>query len=214
MKYFIDSGDMAEIEEAISLGACGITANPSMYAKSGQAFYPFLKTCSGFDLPFLSGEVMGSSTEEMLKEADAILGINPNIVIKINFSKEGLKLCRLLKQKNAKCALTLIFTLAQAVAAVNAGADFVFPFVGRSDEYGGNGIALTASIQQLIAAKGYPVKVVAASIKNLRQLEELAACKVDYAALSFALLETSLVHPLTEAGARTFGEDWKKVDIY
>lgn len=214
MKYFIDSGDMAQIEEAVALGACGITANPSMYVKSGQAFYPFLKTCSGFGLPFLSGEVMGSGTEEMLKEADGILGINPDIVIKINFSKEGLKFCRLLKQKNIKCALTLIFTLAQAMAAINAGADFIFPFVGRSDEYGGNGLALAASIQELIAAKGYPVKVVAASIKNLRQLEDLAACNVDCAALSYALLEASLVHPMTETGSQAFMEDWNKVTMY
>lgn len=211
MKYIIDSADLSEIKEAISLGVCGITANPSMYAKKEQAFYPFLTACADYRLPFLSGEVMGESAEEMLKEAERILSIHPGIVIKINFSPEGLKACKQLSGKGVSCAITLIFTMAQAIAAIGAGAAYIFPFVGRTDEYGGDGLALISSICQMVAAKGYPVKVVAASIKNLHQLEALAIAGADYAAIPYRLLIASLHHPLTDSGRRAFLEDWAQV---
>lgn len=211
MKYMIDSADLKEIEEAAAMGVYGITANPSMYLKCGQPFYPFLRACLKWRTPFLSGEVMETTMEKMLPEAERILAIDPGIVIKINFSKEGLKLCRYLSQKGVRCAVTLIFTIAQAAAAAEAGASYVFPFVGRTDEYGADGLKLVLSVQRMLRAHNEPTNVVAASIKNLRQLEELAAAGVDYAAVSYALFERALCHPLTESGLEAFQADWKEV---
>lgn len=106
--------------------------------------------------------------------------------------------------------MTLIFTVPQAVAAINAGADYLFPFIGRSDEYGLDGMDLVSSIQKLITQKDYPVSVVAASIKNLHQLEELAKAGLDYAAIPYGLYIKSLYHPMTETSAEGFSKDWKQ----
>lgn len=213
MRYLIDSANLKEIEEAVSMGVYGITANPSMYRQNGQPFYPFLQACLKWELPFLSGEVMGPSVDKMLDEAERILAINPNIVIKIGFSREGLKVCRILTKKGISCAMTLIFTVGQAVAAIGAGAAWLFVFVGRTDEYGGNGLELVASIQRMVLTGKYPVRIVAASIKNLHQLESLAAAGTDCAAIPYALFEKSLCHPLTESGMSAFESDWKYVRL-
>ena len=58
MKYIIDSASLEEIQEALELGAYGVTANPSMYLKNRQEFLPFLRPCSTMNLSFLRGEVM------------------------------------------------------------------------------------------------------------------------------------------------------------
>lgn len=209
MRYLIDSANDRQISEALSMGACGITANPSMYLKNQQDFHGFLKRYASMELPFLSGEVMGETLEEMRAEAQKIHSIHPDIIMKLNFSKEALILCRELHSQGISTAMTLIFTISQANAAVNAGADYLFPFVGRSDEYGLDGMELIKSIQKMADLKKEQFSVVAASIKNLHQLEELAKAGIDYAAIPYELYEKSLSHPLTDRGAAGFAEDWK-----
>ena len=86
--------------------------------------------------------------------------------------------------------------------------DYLFFFIGRNEEYGSDAMRILSNIQEMIAAKRYPVKTVAASIKNLAQLEKLAAMKVDYAAIPYTLYMKSLEHPLTDSGARTFEDDF------
>lgn len=211
MLYIIDSANDEEIQEALALGACGITANPTMYLKNNQNFYSFLMKYSKLELPFLSGEVIGENLDEMLEEIEKIVNISPDIIIKLNFSKTALKLCNILKKRGIRTAITLIFTINQAVAAINAGANFLFPFIGRSDEYGLDGMKLVTSIQQIIIKNNYPISVVAASIKNIHQLEVLAESGIDYAAIPYSLYEKSLEHPLTKKNNESFVSDWNNV---
>ncbi len=212
MLYIIDSANDDDIKNALDFGACGITANPTMYLKNNQNFYSFLAKYSKLELPFLSGEVMGDSLEEMLQEVDKIIAIDPNIIIKLNFSSNALKLCNILKKRGIRTAITLIFTVNQAVAAINAGANYLFPFIGRSDEYGLDGMKLVTTIQQIIIKNNYPVSVVAASIKNVHQLEVLAESGVDYAAIPYNLYVKSLDHPLTQTNRKAFCNDWEQVE--
>ena len=212
MRYIIDTANEEQIQTALSMGVCGVTANPSMYLKNNVDFYGFLKRYSLLELEFLSGEVMGDTFEEMKEEVNKILCINKNIVIKVNFSTEGLKLCKYLKNLGVKVAITLIFDIRQAIAAINAGADYIFPFVGRNEEIGNDGLQIIHEIQQIIKDQNYKTKVVAASIKNLYQLEQLAMYHIDYAAIPYDLLIKSLNHPLTTSGLKTFKEDWEKVE--
>lgn len=208
MRYLIDSAASEEIERALAWGASGITANPSMYRAQNVKLEAFLQNYAKKPDIFLSGEVLADTAEEMIEQAERIRKIDERIVIKINFSEQGLIACNMLTQRGFSCAVTLIFTVAQAVAAMNAGAAYVFPFVGRTDQYsGGDGLQMVAAVTEI--AQRANVHVVAASIKSLYQLEMLAKLGVDYAAIPFALYQQSLYHPLTVQGAQDFAEDWK-----
>jgi transaldolase len=209
--YIIDTANDEEIKESLSLGINGVTANSSMYLKNNTNFYGFLKEYSSKNLDFLSGEVMGDTFEDMVEEVNKIQEIDNSIVIKINFSEEGLKLCKYLKEKGIKSAMTLIFNVAQAVAAINAGADYLFVFIGRNDDNGNDGLSIIESIQSIVKEKDYKTKVVAASIKNLYQLERLSTIGIDFAAIPYNLYTKSLYHPLTESGSATFKEDWQSL---
>lgn len=210
MLYLIDSANAQEIHSALALGMCGITANPSMYRKQQLSLTSFVKTYANQGLAFLSAEVIGTY-EKMLTQARHLHALDASIVIKINFSKDGLRLVKQLSQEKIKTAMTLVFSLSQAVAAINAGCDYLFFFIGRNEEAGYDGLAILQKVQAMIVAKHYAVKTVAASIKNLYQVERLAALGVDYAAIPYTLYEASLYHPLSEAGAKSFEEDYRSL---
>lgn len=209
MQYLIDTADPNEIEEVMAYGIDGITANTTMYRRQGIGVRSFVARWAERKPSFLSGEVIGSF-EQMEERAKELLAIDPDIVIKINFSKEGLRLAHRLHQQGVRTAMTLLFTVTQAVAAMQAGCDYLFFFIGRNEEQGWDGMEAIAQLQALVDACGAETKVVAASIKNLYQLEQLARHHIDCAAIPYALYMRSLQHPLTESGAKTFIEDYEQ----
>lgn len=207
MKYLIDDANHQHIEESLSMGIYGVTANPSMYKNNQTTLLDFINYYKSYHLPFLSAEVMKEDFEDLKKETKKILEITKDVVIKINFSKEGLKLCDYLHKKGVRTAMTLVFTLAQVNAAINAGADYIFFFIGRNDEYGNDGLDLIYKASLL--CKSTQTKVVAASIKHLQHLQALCEMNIDYAAIPYNLYMKSLEHPLTTQGYLGFKKDWQ-----
>lgn len=211
MKYLIDTANLKDIKEYLSLGIKGVTANPSMYLKENIDLLTFLKEANKLNPQILTAEVMDTNLEDALKSCDEILKINKDIIIKINFSHFGLKLINHLHNKGIKTACTLIFNVNQASLAINAGADYIFPFIGRNDENGYDGLKVLTDICDFIAIKGYETKVVAASIKNVYHLQEAILCGCDYCAITADTLNKAMYHQLTEAGAKGFESDWTKL---
>lgn len=209
MQYLIDTADPKEIEEVMAYGIDGITANTTMYRKQAIGVKEFVAKWAEKKPSFLSGEVIGTFAQ-MEQQAKELLAIDPGIVIKINFSKDGLRLAHQLHQQGVRTAMTLLFTVTQAVAAMQAGCDYLFFFIGRNEEQGWDGLEAITALQAMIDARHLSAKVVAASIKNLYQLEQLARRQIAYAAIPYALYIRSLQHPLTESGAKTFIEDFEQ----
>lgn len=206
MKYLIDDANIEHIQETLSMGIYGVTANPTMYTKNKISLTTFLQTFQTCDQTFLSGEVMQDNYEDMLLEAEGILNISKNIVIKINFSKAGLQLCKELHLRGVKTAMTLVFSLPQCAASINAGADYIFFFIGRNEDQGSDGLAILRDAITL--TKETNSHMVAASIKHIYHLQELCKINVEYAALPYELYMKSLEHPLTTSGYAQFKQDW------
>lgn len=209
MLYLIDSANHTQIENSLAIGAYGVTANTSMYCKENVSISSFVQTYANRALPFFSIEVIGTY-DEMLKQAYEHLSVDSSIIIKINFSNDGLRLVSTLHKEGYRTALTLVFSISQALAAINAGVDYIFFFIGRNEENGHDALQFIKVIQQMIHNKHYKTKVVAASIKNLYQLEQLAALCIDYAAIPYDLYIRSLYHDLTFKGKDTFEKDFNK----
>ncbi|MDL2276940.1 transaldolase, partial [Breznakia sp. OttesenSCG-928-G09] len=209
MKYIIDHANINEIDEVLNMGIQAITANPTLYKKNTIDMLSFLDYYKDKNLSFLSAEVMGNTVEEMLSEVDAILKIYPKAIIKINFSKAGLKLCNILHNRGIKTAITLVFSIAQVAAAMNAHADYIFFFIGRNDEMGNDGLALIEDAIKL--TKNSNTHIVAASLKNLHHLQALSKLDIEYVGIPYQLYMSSLQHPLTDSGKETFEKDWKDI---
>src|SRR5210317_1416148 len=112
MKFFIDTANLAQIQEAQELGVLdGVTTNPSLMAKEGitgdaniKAHYK--KICDIVD-DNVSAEVISTDYEGMIREADELVKIDDKIVIKIPMIKDGIKAIKNLSEKGIRTNCTL-----------------------------------------------------------------------------------------------------------
>src|SRR5690606_8883151 len=111
MKFFIDTANIEEIKEAYSLGIlAGVTTNPSLVAKENVSFHERLKEITSIVTEgSVSAEVISEDVDGMLKEAEELVKIAPNITIKLPMTIDGLKACKALTDKGVKTNVTLIF---------------------------------------------------------------------------------------------------------
>src|SRR5688500_4614248 len=147
MKLFIDSGNLKEIETLVPLGIIdGITTNPTLLAKEGGDYRAILKKiCQTVKGP-TSAEVVATDYEGMVREGRDLATIDEHIVVKVPFTRDGVKACKTLSSEGLRVNVTLVFSAAQALLAAKAGAAMVSPFVGRLDDVGQTGMNLIQEI--------------------------------------------------------------------
>ncbi|KAJ5620759.1 hypothetical protein N7510_004743 [Penicillium lagena] len=122
------------------------------------------------------------------------------ILIKIASTWEGIKAAHILQsQHGINCNLTLMFSTVQAIAAAEAGAFLISPFVGRildwykaahKRDYTATedpGVKSVQDIFNYYKKYGYKTIVMGASFRNVGEITELAGC--DYLTISPNLLE-------------------------
>jgi transaldolase len=100
MELYIDTANIDEIREAAALGILdGVTTNPSLVAKEGVEFHDrLLEICEVVSGP-VSAEVISLEHDGMIAEADELLNIASNIIIKLPCTVEGLKACKTLSDQ-------------------------------------------------------------------------------------------------------------------
>ncbi|MEQ1656258.1 MAG: transaldolase family protein, partial [Nitrospira sp.] len=147
MKFYLDTANVKEIQEAASLGLLdGVTTNPSLVAKEGRSFKEMLvEICNIVDGP-ISAEVVSVEADAMVKEGKELAKIHKNIVVKVPLIAEGLKATKRMAAEGIKVNVTLCFSPTQALLAAKAGAWCVSPFIGRLDDISSNGMELIRQI--------------------------------------------------------------------
>jgi len=212
MKFFIDTANIDEIQEAAKMGmADGVTTNPSLISKEGRDFEEVIKEiCEIVDGP-ISAEVISTDTEGMLKEARHLAGIHDNIVVKIPMTVDGLKATRTLTGEGIKTNVTLVFSPLQALMAAKAGATYVSPFVGRLDDLSHEGLLLVEQIVEIYSNYGYDTQIIVASVRNPLHVLDAAMMGADIATIPFNVLGKLAAHPLTYKGLKSFLDDWNKM---
>jgi transaldolase len=110
------------------------------------------------------------------------------ILIKIASSWEGIRAAEVLQKEGINCNMTLLFSLAQAVACAQAKARLISPFVGRIlDWYKKNtgkdyapaedpGVVSVKEIYAYYKKFGHDTEVMGASFRNKGEILELAGC--------------------------------------
>lgn len=210
MKFFLDTANTEEIKRISALGLVdGVTTNPTIIAREGKEFQTVItEICRLVDGP-VSAEVTGSSSEEMIREAEEIAKWAENVVVKIPMTEAGLRAVHHLSQKGIKTNVTLIFTAVQGLIAVKAGATFISPFLGRLDDIGGNSIWLVRQLRDIIDQSGYEAEIISASIRGLKHVEEAATAGSHIATIPGDLFPKLWNHPLTDMGIEQFTKDWE-----
>ena len=212
MKFFIDTANLAEIKEAISLGVVdGVTTNPSLVAKEGNVdFHTRIKEICELISGPVSAEVIALETEEMIEEARELAALSDNVVVKIPMTVEGLKAVQILSNEGIKTNVTLVFSANQALLAAKAGATYISPFVGRLDDRAHEGMDLIRDINTILENYDLKSEIITASIRSPRHVKNAALIGADIATIPFGVVEKMSQHPLTDIGIERFLNDWEQ----
>ncbi|MCR9133966.1 MAG: fructose-6-phosphate aldolase [bacterium] len=211
MKFFIDTANLEEIQEANDLGVLdGVTTNPSLCAKIGvRDFEGHIKKICDIVEGDVSAEVVSTTYNEMVEEGRKIAKIADNVVVKIPLIKDGIKAIKTFSEEGIKTNCTLCFSSTQALIAAKAGATYISPFIGRLDDISTDGMQLIRDIVEIYVNYGFPTEVLAASIRHPMHVVECAKAGADVATMPLSVINGLLKHPLTDNGLARFLKDWE-----
>jgi transaldolase len=144
----------------------------------------------------------------MVAEGRALAALDDRVVVKVPFSPEGLAATRELSSDGIPVNETLVFSAAQALLTVEAGATYVSCFMGRLDD-----ISVTSEdvVAEIVEALGpnREAQVLAASMRHPVHVVTAARLGCEVSTIPYKVFKQMLSHPLTEAGIAKFADDWK-----
>lgn len=211
MKFFIDTANVEQIKSAAAMGVLdGVTTNPSLAAKETAPYHELLKEiCQVVSGP-VSAEVIATDYEGMVREAEELVKIADNIVVKIPAILEGLRAIKTLNGEGIMTNATLVFSPTQAILVAKAGASFVSPFVGRLDDISSEGMQLAHQIVTIYGNYSYSTEVLVASVRHPMHVVEAALMGADVVTMPYDVIGKIMKHPLTDIGLEKFIADHRK----
>lgn len=215
MKFFIDTANLAQIEEAQNLGILdGVTTNPSLMAKEGitgsdNIMKHYVDICNIVDGD-VSAEVIATDYESIIKEGEALAELHEQIVVKVPMIKDGIQAIRYFSEQGIRTNCTLVFSAGQALLAAKAGATYVSPFIGRLDDVSTDGLDLIMDIRQIYDNYEFETQILAASVRHPMHIVHCAKIGADVMTGPLSSILALLNHPLTDIGLQKFLEDYKK----
>jgi len=214
MQYLLDTANIRAIEKAAEVfPLAGVTTNPSIIAQSKRDFFAILRDIRGIiGNRMLHAQVLGTTYEDILRDAETLQEkIGGNLYIKVPVSAEGYKAMPKLKQMGMKVTATAIYTPGQALLAANNGVDFTAPYLNRIDNISGMGVTVVKMIVNLFRINNLPTQVLAASFKNVQQINDVSLAGCHAITINPDLLWNLAEHPLTDMSIAQFQHDWTGV---
>ena len=211
MKFFIDTANLEEIKSAAEMGVLdGVTTNPSLAAKETTPYRELLsEICKVVSGP-VSAEVLATDHDGMVREAEELVKIADNIVVKIPTILEGLKAIKTLTARQIATNATLVFSPSQAILVAKAGATYVSPFIGRLDDISAAGMELIDQIVTIYHNYVFDTQVLVASVRHPMHVVEAGLIGADVVTMPYKVIGQLVKHPLTDIGLEKFISDFKK----
>ncbi len=205
MQLLLDSAIIEEARQSAKWGwVSGVTTNPALLAKNDLAPEKTLrKLIKLFEGPIfyqLIGQTLDAMKDEAEKAGD-ILG--KQLVLKIPATELGFIATSRLSKKYT-CAVTSIFTPAQALVAHAAGARFALYYHNRAKRLLKSGEELASELVRVL--KRTDTLVVAASLKTPEEVVEARTAGVSILSTNFGVLAQMMKHELSEAALKEFNQ--------
>lgn len=209
MKIFVDSANLDEIKTALSWHlADGVTTNPSSLGNSEKEPVGLVRQITQIVKGPVSMQVTTTSKDDMVREGKRIAKLAKNIVVKLPVSRDGLLAIYELAKLGIPINATNLFTPAQALIASRNGATYASCWMGRSDDIYMDGLRLVSDTKEIFENYGIKTQILACSIKNTKQVVQVAKIGADIATLPFAVIEEMTFHPMTNMTFDSFLNDW------
>jgi len=204
MKLFVDSAREEDVRQAKALGwVAGVTTNPTLIAQTGLPAAEALHRLADVGLSPLWYQLVAQDPDAMERESQALRNIffEP-VVLKIPPTPAGFTF---VARRDHTCAITAIYSPAQALAASAAGADFVIVYVNRATRLMGDGFGLVRSIARVLEGSG--TQIVAASIKSVEEAAAAAVAGAQYLTMPLDVLQLMTQHPYSDQAVEQFDRE-------
>lgn len=209
-KILIDSADIKkarEIERYYTIA--GITTNPTILSKIEGSLEDKLKELKEFTYGKYEVHVQTteSEVEKIVEEAKKLRDyFGESFYIKIPVTKSGLEAMKLCSKEDIRVTATAILTPMQTLAAAKNGANYVAPYVNRMENVGQDAKEAILEISNLLI--DYPTEILAASFKNVKQVQDILRCGAEAVTIAPEIIEASIWHPYTDKSVFDFEKDW------
>lgn len=209
-KILIDSADIKkarEIERYYTIA--GITTNPTILSKIEGSLENKLKELKEFTYGKYEVHVQTteSEVEKIVEEAKKLRDyFGESFYIKTPVTKSGLEAIKLCSKEDIRVTATAILTPMQALAAAKNGANYVAPYVNRMENVGQDAKEAILEISNLLI--DYPTEILAASFKNVKQVQDILRCGAEAVTIAPEIIEASIWHPYTDKSVFDFEKDW------
>ncbi len=208
MELYLDTANIEIINRVNAVyPISGITCNPSIVIndqasiESLCALDSHLKVCI---------QVIGDTVEDMMADAQKILALRPDVIVKVPVTPIGYQVLYLLSKKGVPTLATAIHNVAQALFAAQCGATYLAPYVNRICENDADGVQTVIDMHHALRNQGFATKIIAASFKNLFQVSRLLAAGVDSVTVAPDLFFKWIDNHDTKRAVDKFTSDWSK----
>ena len=208
MEFFLDSANMAEIEEALKLGIIdGVTTTPTFMHKNGITDIDGAIIKLSKMVPVLMIEALGETADQIVSEAHRLLNLGLNkkkTVFKIPVNLEGIKACKRLHDEGFLVNVHLVYNIPQAYMALSAGANYVCVLVGRMQDQGHDALELVRQIVTIIKEYKYDCKVMFSSVRYPEHVRNALMLGAQNITLPWSVMKKLADNHLTKLGTDQF----------
>lgn len=202
---YLDSADRSELEPLLTTGLfAGVTTNPTILHRAslaGADLGDLVAWARDRGVGTFFAQATGESVPDLRRSAEALIEIDPDIVVKLCATTEGLAVARELTRSGYRVLITAVYHPVQMALADAAGAHFIAPYVGRASDQGRDGIDL---VRQMAAIESTHTRILAASLRSAAQVADALAAGAHDVTLSPSVAREALRDELTRAAAAEF----------
>ena len=210
MTILLDSASLEDAAHAAALAFIrGITTNPALMAKeTGEPIAHLERLLGAFPAGPVCYQPTRTPAAEMEREAREALALDPaRVIAKLPATLEAVTLAARLHDEGFRCALTAVYSPAQALLAHEAGCAWIIPYVDRAARHSAGHVVeeLSAVLERL----GSETRVLAASLKTSQQVVDAILDGADDVTAPLDVLRALPAHPLTQSAVQEFAAHWE-----
>ena len=212
MELILDTADLEAIRELNDLYAVdGVTTNPTIITKSGKSFEEIrdglMEILSPEQKLFI--QVVATDFDGIMAEARYICSLRPeNTYVKIPVTRDGMRAIKACKAEGMGRLATAIYSASQGFMAAKNGADYLAPYVNRMCNLG-DGVGEVVRLQAMLEQAKLPTKILAASFKNVEQVNELLENGIEAVTIPVDVAFNMLDIPSTPMAVDDFTRNWQ-----
>jgi len=210
MAILLDSASADDAAAAAGLGFVhGITTNPALMARETKEPLAHLqRLLAAFPAGPICYQPTRTSYADMNDEARAAAALAPDrVVAKLPATLDAIKLAAALKNDGIRCALTAVYSPAQALLAHEVGCVWIIPYVDRAARHSAG--TVVEELAAILACLRSSTRILAASLKSAPQVVDSILHGSHDITAPLEVLRSLPAHPLTESAVREFAASWE-----